>query len=193
VANAGHRGVPRRRRQDERGAALVELALVVPILMLLVFGIVEFGTAFNASQSLRQGVREAARQGAVGNFGSTNTTGSPCYLTGATLATTNVKNLICLAKSQSGLNAQNMRVKVLSGTSDFSSTGTFSKTDSVIVCAEYSLGPMSKLMSPFIGGSVLKTKTSMRIEVTDISATADGETALTGSDWSWCTVSSTSP
>ena len=37
----------RRRRQDnERGAALVEMALVTPLLVLLVFGILEFGLAF---------------------------------------------------------------------------------------------------------------------------------------------------
>ena len=48
----------RRRQNNERGAALVEMALVTPLLVLLVFGIVEFGLAFrdrltvsNASQS----------------------------------------------------------------------------------------------------------------------------------------------
>lgn len=36
-----------RRFADERGVALVEFALVLPILLLLLFGIVEFGKAFN--------------------------------------------------------------------------------------------------------------------------------------------------
>jgi Flp pilus assembly protein TadG len=36
-----------RRSHDERGAALVEFALVLPLLLILVFGMLEFGKAFN--------------------------------------------------------------------------------------------------------------------------------------------------
>ncbi len=36
----------RRRMRSERGAAVVEFALVVPILIALVFGIAEFGRAY---------------------------------------------------------------------------------------------------------------------------------------------------
>lgn len=46
---------------DERGAAMVELALVLPMLLLLVFGIVEFGRAYNAKIELTGAVREGAR------------------------------------------------------------------------------------------------------------------------------------
>ena len=38
-----------------RGAAIVEFAIVAPLLFLLLFGIVELGTAFNDYQSVRQG------------------------------------------------------------------------------------------------------------------------------------------
>ncbi len=36
------------RRRDERGAAVVEFALILPILVLFVFGIIEFGQAYSA-------------------------------------------------------------------------------------------------------------------------------------------------
>ena len=36
-----------RRTRDERGAALVEFTLVAPLLMLLLFGMLDFGKAFN--------------------------------------------------------------------------------------------------------------------------------------------------
>jgi Flp pilus assembly protein TadG len=36
-----------RRSQDERGAALVEFALVLPLLLVLLLGMLEFGKAFN--------------------------------------------------------------------------------------------------------------------------------------------------
>ena len=180
-------------RREDRGAALVELTLVLPILTLLVFGMVEFGIAFNDNLALRQGVREAARQGAVGNFGPAPTTGAPCHLTGAATASTNMKSLMCLAKSRIGLDSTKTRIKVLSGASDFSSTGTFAKADSIIVCAQYPLNAATGLFSSIIGDPVLRTKTSMRVELSDVVATPGEETAPTGSDWSWCTVSSDSP
>jgi Flp pilus assembly protein TadG len=62
------RGAPggRRRPRSQSGAAAVEFALVVPIFVLLVVGIIDFGFAFNAQISLTQAVREGVRLGAVG-------------------------------------------------------------------------------------------------------------------------------
>jgi len=45
------RGGTVRLRQGEQGAAVVEFALVLPILMMFVFGIVEFGRGYNAASS----------------------------------------------------------------------------------------------------------------------------------------------
>ena len=53
------------RRRDERGAAAAELAIVLPIFLILVMGIVEFGLAFNRLQGVHAAAREAARVGAV--------------------------------------------------------------------------------------------------------------------------------
>ena len=64
-----------RRARGERGAAAVEFALVVPILLLLVFGIIDYGAVYADSISARNGVREAARQGVVSNFGGTGLDG----------------------------------------------------------------------------------------------------------------------
>jgi Flp pilus assembly protein TadG len=47
--------------REERGAAAVEFALILPILVLLVFGIVEFSLAFNRQQGLHAAAREGAR------------------------------------------------------------------------------------------------------------------------------------
>ncbi len=56
------------RRRTEKGAAAVEFALVLPILVLLVFGIVEFGRAYNAYLSVTHAAREGARLAAVGKY-----------------------------------------------------------------------------------------------------------------------------
>lgn len=57
-----------RRRHGERGAAAVEFALVVPVLVALLLGILDYGIIFTDSISVRNGVREAARKGVVSNF-----------------------------------------------------------------------------------------------------------------------------
>jgi Flp pilus assembly protein TadG len=49
----------------ERGAALVEFALVLPLLALIVFGTIEFGWAFSQNLDVRHGAREAGRLFAV--------------------------------------------------------------------------------------------------------------------------------
>ena len=55
----------RRANRGESGVALVEMAIVVPLLLLLVFGILDFGVFLYRNIELTQGVREAGRQGAV--------------------------------------------------------------------------------------------------------------------------------
>src|SRR5205823_1133660 len=56
-------GRPRRRPscRDRRGVAMVEFALVFPLLLLLVFGIIEFGQTLSAQQMIINGAREGAR------------------------------------------------------------------------------------------------------------------------------------
>jgi Flp pilus assembly protein TadG len=45
----------------DRGAAAVEFALLLPLLLLLIFGIIDFGRALNAQITLTQAAREGAR------------------------------------------------------------------------------------------------------------------------------------
>ena len=61
--------------RDERGTALVEFALVLPIVLLLIFGILWFGRAFNYSTDQTHLANEAARYAAVNsNPGAPNQT-----------------------------------------------------------------------------------------------------------------------
>lgn len=67
------RGRDRRRRLDRKlprdeGASALEFALVVPILVLLVMGIVEFGFLFQAELALTHAAREGARLATVGKY-----------------------------------------------------------------------------------------------------------------------------
>lgn len=46
---------------------MVELALVLPLLVMLVFGIISFGRAYNTTISMRSAAREGARAAALGD------------------------------------------------------------------------------------------------------------------------------
>jgi Flp pilus assembly protein TadG len=50
----------------DRGTAAVEFALVLPLLLFILFGIIDFGRALNAQIVLTQAAREGARLAAVG-------------------------------------------------------------------------------------------------------------------------------
>jgi len=60
----------RHKLHREDGAAAVEFALIVGLLMMLVFGMMEYGLAFWQIQSLRAATREGARVAAVGGDAS---------------------------------------------------------------------------------------------------------------------------
>lgn len=51
---------------DERGQALVEMALVMTVLLVLILGAMEFGRIFNAYLVVTHAAREGARYGVVG-------------------------------------------------------------------------------------------------------------------------------
>ena len=61
---------PPRRRDPadgvDHGAAAVEMALVLPLLLVLLFGIIDFGRALNAQITLTEAAREGARAAALG-------------------------------------------------------------------------------------------------------------------------------
>ena len=53
-------------RADEDGAAAVEFALLLPLLVLLLFGLIQFGLAFNTKIQATNAAREGARMAVVG-------------------------------------------------------------------------------------------------------------------------------
>ena len=58
--------MPRPRLADERGQSLIEFALLGPILVILLLGLVEFGRAIDSTHSLTTLSREAANLAARG-------------------------------------------------------------------------------------------------------------------------------
>ena len=63
------------RRDRSRGQGLVEFAVSVPVFVMLLFGMLEFGFAFSHNLTLEYATREGARAGAALGPGTTNV---PC-------------------------------------------------------------------------------------------------------------------
>ncbi|WP_394247962.1 TadE/TadG family type IV pilus assembly protein [Arthrobacter pityocampae] len=53
------------KKDRERGAVALEMALVLPVLLLILVGILEFGRVMNVQVSLTQAAREGARHEAI--------------------------------------------------------------------------------------------------------------------------------
>ena len=73
-----------RRRSDERGAEMVEFALVVVLLIALLYGIVSYGLILAAQSTITQAAADGARAGIVANS-SGGSTGPPCTTSACTV------------------------------------------------------------------------------------------------------------
>ena len=87
-------------RKDERGQAVAEFAMIVPIFLLLVFAIVDFGMGFHAWITVTNAAREGARLGAVG--GSSIEISDEVYATSATLDAAQLSVIVTNAEGLPG-------------------------------------------------------------------------------------------
>lgn len=180
-------------RDGERGASLVEFAIVAPILFVMLFGIVDFGLVLSDSIGLRQGVREAARQASVAQFGSTSSCGAS--LTGN--PTTEMRKLVCLTKARSDIDASKVRVAIrfdpassgLAAAAAYpAGTGTPPVGNGIIVCSIVRMESRTGFFEPFLGDRYIKSKVVMRIEkAVGTAQTPVQEVDPSGQGWSWCT------
>lgn len=178
TAASGTRVRPLRGRRGEDGAALVEFAIVLPVLVLLLFGIVEFGIALNDYQSIRHGVRDGSRQAVVQEYNGVGTGCTPIS------APNEVKRVICLTKDRIGL-GQDVRVRVRY----FPSSGDEGDHGSVAVCAQRNVDPITGAI-PAIDGIHLKSGIQMRMEKPiPVAIATDApyeEAPPSGGDWTGC-------
>jgi Flp pilus assembly protein TadG len=61
-------------RRRDAGASAVEMAIVLPVLALLVFGIIDFGRMLNAQTEISQAAREGVRLAALAQSNPSYTT-----------------------------------------------------------------------------------------------------------------------
>jgi len=144
---------PRRFRGD-RGASLVEFALVLPVLALLMFGIIDFGTLYSDYQGLRNGVRDGSRNAAVTNWGSDTS----CLTAGHNFAgDSEARKVVCDVKNKVGL-GNDVRVGVWV-------PGGWQVGSTLRVCSQYGMASTTGITASFINGKAMTSKVEFRIEL----------------------------
>jgi Flp pilus assembly protein TadG len=179
VTRAALKGVGQARSgREERGAAVVEFAFVIPVLAALVFGIIEFGFAFNSQLEIRSASREGARLAVVDNGCS----GNACS---GQSASTRRDNIISATRSKaSGLaSVNNVKISVScsNAPSDCSAlTASSIGTATATVCLNYTLQSVTGLFAPILNNKTLSSKATMRLEaVPTFASGADSAGAAT--------------
>jgi Flp pilus assembly protein TadG len=138
-----------RRELSRRGAAVVEMAMVLPIFVLLLLGLVEFGRAIMVGQMVTNAAREGCRQAILD--GSTNTA-----------VDTFVKDFL-----QASANVSRSDVTVNIAIANPASGGQLSAAatrDLVTVSVSIPFARVSYLPPSFLGSASLSAASAMRHE-----------------------------
>jgi TadE-like protein len=162
-------------RERERGLALVEFALVVPFLLILLTGIIDFGFLFNDIISVRQGARDGGRQAAVGQFGSDPN----CELFFSQPLTDSEKKLMCLTKSRDDVSDKKTRVRLIVG--DGSTGLAYRVGQPIAICEQYEMRSLTRVL-PVLSGRVFTTRTVFRVETVGPGFAAGTETVVRSED-----------
>ena len=164
------------RVRNESGAVVIEFALVAPMVIMLLLGMLTYGLWLNDMLNLRQGVREASRQGVVGSFGSSTS----CGATYDMIPSSDIQKLVCLTKGAVGSLTGTTRVKVLL-------PDGWVRGKQLIVCTQVKATRIASPV-PLPTNDIIRTSSRMAIEVANPGQVETGgaETPPSGGDWSWC-------
>jgi len=123
--------------RDKGGQSLIEFALVLPILLLVVFGITEFGRAIMTTNILNTASREGARLAAVSGVGDS----------------LSVQNRVVEVLNAANVTPKDITIEFL----------LVEKSVKVTVSTDFEV-LSAKVLDPFMGTIELKATTIMRYE-----------------------------
>jgi Flp pilus assembly protein TadG len=87
--------VTTRQWRSERGAELIEFAIVMPILLFIIAGIVDFGMMFRTYEAVTNAAREGARVGVLPGYAPVDVQSRvDAYLTASGLAGTHTTSVV---------------------------------------------------------------------------------------------------
>jgi Flp pilus assembly protein TadG len=156
-----------RRRHSERGQSLVEFGLILPVFVILIFGIIDFGLGLRAYITISQASREGARYGIVGNQPGAFTAGGSGDCNGS--VDTNVVGRVC--STINGLDLSDVQ-SVSVTCPDTGAAPPCTPGDDLRVAVEYRyhyITPVKTLITVLAGGSMptywtISSTTTMRQE-----------------------------
>jgi Flp pilus assembly protein TadG len=148
-------------RPAERGAVIVEFALILPLLFGILFGIVDFGFNFSQTLDIRHGSREGARLAAVNYTG-----GSP--RDGAAQTSVIIGEICARMDGGTGSSVE----LTLGAPTDVVPAGTVGGTATVSV--RRPAASLSGVYAPLFDGQTMSSTVSVRIEVPATWTTASG-------------------
>ena len=158
-------------RGEDRGAVAVEFALVLPLLVLLLTAIIDYGLWFSDSIGLRQGVREAARAAVVNDYSAT------CGGSSSSSAS----KTACLVPQRTGALGGSPVTRVYSP----DGPSIWEVGDQLIVCSIMKEDGLTGL-APLPGGRFLRSVVTMRVEVRQSNGGSEMPADPSGDSWAWC-------
>ncbi|WP_010247429.1 TadE/TadG family type IV pilus assembly protein [Acetivibrio cellulolyticus] len=127
------------RMAGQKGQSIVETALILPIIILILTGIIDFGLMFNNYLVITNASREAARNAAVG--------------------ATDAEIAVMVANMTTSLNSSKLSTTIYPG------QALRKKGDEVVVTIEYDNALLTPIISSIIPNPLhLQAKTTMRME-----------------------------
>lgn len=163
-------GTQHRRRTGDRGAALIEMAIAAPLLLALVFGVIDFGVNLSNQVAVRQGVREGARQAIVAAPGAEG-----------------IDEIVELTKERVAADVPGLRVRVVASAVGEAAAGE--PGSDLTVCAQAPMRSLTGFFGPILDGRVITSHVTMRVEQplpwVDSGLTG-GDDAPPDGSWSWC-------
>ena len=166
---------PRTFIRKERAQSLVEFAMIVPVLLILVFGIIDFGMGLRAFITVSSATREGARYASIGNPPGTFTSGGAGQCNGTT-GTSAVGRVCQTIDGLNLVNVQNVRVQSCDTASPpvcvAATSANMLPGRSVRIITDYQyhyITPVRSLVNFFSGGALtsylpITSSTDMRIE-----------------------------
>jgi Flp pilus assembly protein TadG len=130
------------RRRGERGTSVLELALVLPVLLMLVFGTVDFGRAVYVKNALANSARDAAR------YATIDPNNNSC-----------IKTMAARNSSIANVTAANVTVTL---------PGTVAVGQPVTVAVQSTYQPLSGLIANAIGVTNLTLRGAATMEIRNV-------------------------
>lgn len=144
-------------RRSERAQSLAEISILLPVFLILVFGIIDFGMGLRAYIQVAQATREGARFGLLGNQPGSFSAGGSGDCNGST--DTNVVGKVC--STIDGLDLSDVDSVTVS-CPDGGGTAPCASGDTIEVHASYNyhyITPVKSIINFFSGGNLSDTIT----------------------------------